>query len=325
MFKNKIIFKKTEKTLVIFILIISLFSIFFILNCSAQEKPESLSIMTGSMGGGWYTLGSIMADIFIRNGVKSSVEIGYGGTNIVLLERGEAELGMTASGTLFQAKKGEAPFDKKYESINGIGKFGEDPLHIFVFSDSGIDKLEDIKGKRIATSLPGSENRLILDVLLEVCGLTEEDVTIVGGSQTEGAALLSDKHVDILFISTAVLSATVAQVDRSLNVKLLELSEEEVEKAHKINSGLFKCIIPANTYRNQPKGIVGIADATSLIVRKGMPEEEAYWITKTLVENIESIKQYAPLKNLTPETMSKVEGTDLHPGARKYYEEIGIK
>jgi len=315
MFKNKI-----KAITIFFMLMILLFSFFS--TGSAQKKPESITIMGGGMGGGWYAMGAIMADIFMKNGVKSSVEIGYGGTNVIMLDRGEAELGFSTSTLLPLARRGEAPFDQKYENVAAIGQFGDAFGHLFVFQDSGIETMSDVKGKRIASQQPGSSNRISLDIILGAYGLTEEDVTISGSSQSEGAALIKDRHVDLFSAMAPVLSATVTEVARSLPVKLLEFSEEAVEKAIKINPGVYRKVLPANTYHNQPKDILGLGSTNALCVQKDMSEEEVYWITKVLVENIQDLKNYAPLKNLTPEVMSQVSGVELHPGAKKYYDEI---
>ncbi len=315
MFKNKI-----KGTAIFFMLIILLFSFFS--TCSAQKKPESITVMGGGMGGGWYAMSAIMADIFMKNGVKASVEIGYGGTNLIMLDIGEAELGFSTSTLVPLARRGESPFDQKYENVAAIGQFGDAFSHLFVFQDSGIDTIDDFKGKRIASQQPGSSNRIALDIILEAYGLTEEDVTISGSSQSEGAALIKDRHVDAFSAMAPVLSATVTEIARSLPIKLLGFSEEAVEKAIKINPGVYRKVLLANTYHNQPKDILGLGSTNALCVQKDMSEEEVYWITKVLVENIQDLNSYAPLKNLTAETMSQVSGVELHPGAKKYYDEI---
>lgn len=315
MFKNKI-----KGTVIFFMLIILLFSFFS--TGSAQKKPESITVMGGGMGGGWYTMGAIMADIFMKNGVKSSVEIGYGGTNLVMLDRGEAELGFSTSTLVPLARRGESPFDQKYEGVAAIGQFGGSFSHIFVFQDSGIDTIYDLKGKKIASQQPGSSNRISLDIILEAYGLTEEDVSISGSSQSEGAALIKDRHVDAFSAMAPELSATVTEVARSLPVKLLEFSEEAVVRAIEFNPGVYRNVLPANSYHNQPKDILGLGSTSALCVQKDMSEEEVYWITKILAENIKDLNSYAPLKNLTVEAMSQVSGVELHPGAKKYYDEI---
>jgi len=323
MFKNRIMLKRTKGTMIILMLIIFIFCISFMSIASAQKKPEALTVMGGGVGGTWNIVGSMMAEIFMKNGVKSSVEIGYGGTNIIMLDRGEAELGISSSSLVPLAKRGEAPFDQKYENIAAICNVFESFSHIFAFE--GINNIEDIKGKEIANQPPGSTNRIGLVITLGAHGLTEEDVNISGSSQSEDLALMKDRHVDACYIMVPPLSAVVSEIARSLPVKLLGFSEEAIERAMKINSGQFKKILPANSYPNQSKDILGLGEMCTLYVRKDMPDEEAYWITKTLAENIEDLKSYAPLKNLTVKNMSTVRGVELHPGAKKYYDEIANK
>lgn len=323
MFKNRIMLKRTKGTMIILMLIIFIFSISFVITASAQKKPDALTVMGGGVGGTWNIIASMMSEIFMKNGVKSSVEIGYGGTNIIMLDRGEAELGISTSSLIPLAKRGEAPFDQKYENITAICNVSSESIfHIFVFKGSGINNIEDLKGKKIANQPPGSSNRIALDIMLEAYGLTEKDVTISGSSQSEDLALMQDRHVDACCIGCAPLSATVAQIANSLPVKLLGFSEEAVKNAIKINLGVSKYILPANTYPNQPKDILTLRLPDMLLVRKDMSDEEVYWITKTLAENTEDLNSYAPLKDLTVKTMSMVIGVELHPGAKKYYDEV---
>ena len=120
----------------------------------------------------------------------------------------------------------------------------------------------------------------------------------------------------------APLSAIVSEIANSLPVKLLGLSEEAVKNIIKISPVISKYILPANTYPNQPKDILAILIPDILFVKKDMTDEEVYWITKTLAENIKDLNSYAPLKDLTVKTMSMVVGVELHPGAKKYYDEV---
>ena len=312
--------KKIKAITIFFVLIMSLFSFFS--TGVTQEKPESITVMGGGMCGSWYVMASMMADIFMKNGVKSSAEIGYGGTNIIMLSRGEAELGFSTSTLLPLAKRGKAPFDQKYENVAAIGQFGDSFGHLFVFQNSGIDNIEDIKGKKVASQQPGSSNRISLDIILEANGLTEEDVTISGTSAKEGAALLKDRHTDVFSVMTPISQATVIEVSRSLPLKLLGFTEEAIKKAIEINPGVYRKVLPANTYKNQTKDIVGLGSTNTLCIQKDMPEEEVYWIVKVLAEGIEDLKTYAPLKDITLESMSMVSGVEFHPGAKKYYDEI---
>jgi TRAP transporter TAXI family solute receptor len=108
-------------------------------------------------------------------------------------------------------------------------------------------------------------------------------------------------------------------------IRLLPIDDEAYQKLQEMNPGYGRGVIPAGSYPGIDSDVATISDDTILIVPENLPEEHAYWITKTMAENAEKISRIGPaLRDFNPKMMPKVMVLDLHPGARRYYEEAGL-
>lgn len=316
--------KKTAKlslvfTLVLVIMLISISGIF----ATEVKPPKSVTLLCGVSGGTWFSIGSIVSEVFRKAGIRSSVEIGGGVSNVIAIDRQEAELGMTMTITPPVAKKGGVPFKEKHEDVMGVCILFKNFAHIMVSEASGINSIDQLKGRKFASQPVGTSTQQALNDILSVYGLSENDLKIARGGQGEGASLVKDRHVVGQTATTAAPSATLSEVALFMPMKMLPISDEKYEELAKINNGYVRTSLPAETYTGQDEDVPGVRTDTILIVNKNMSEEEVYWIIKTLVENIEELRvAHASMKDLTVEEMSKVSGVEIHPGAKKYYEEV---
>jgi TRAP transporter TAXI family solute receptor len=138
----------------------------------------------------------------------------------------------------------------------------------------------------------------------------------------EGASLLKDRHVIGVTATTFSPAATWQELALLTPIKILPISDEAYEELLKINKGYVRAEIVAGSYKGQDESIPTVSTETILIVNSNMPEDEVYWITKIIGENVEGLREVrSDMKNLTVEKLAKVEGIELHPGARKCYEE----
>jgi len=306
-------------TIVLAIMLISTSGIF----ATEVNPPKAVTLLCGVSGGTWFSIGSIVSEVFRKAGTRSSVEIGGGVSNVIAIDRQDAELGMTMTITPPVAKKGGNPFKEKHENVMGVCTLFKNFAHIMVSEASGINSIDQLKGEKFASQPVGTSTQQAFNDILNVYGLSEDDLKITRGGQGEGAALVKDRHVVGQTATTAAPSATLSEVAMFIPMKMLPISDEKYEELAKINNGYVKTSLPAETYPGQDKDVPGVRVDTILIVNKNMSEEEVYWITKTLVENIEELRvAHASMKDLTVEEMSKVGGVELHPGAKKYFEEV---
>lgn len=315
--------KRVFKTFAIFVVVALLLMIGFNGAFASQEKaPTSVTLLCGVSGGTWFSIGSVVSQIFRNAGINSSVEIGGGVSNVIMIDRKDAELGMTMTITPPIARKAEPPFEEKHTDVMGVCTLFTNFAHIMVTESSGITSIDQLKGKEFASQPVGTSTQQAFNDILSVYGLSEDDLKITRGGQSEGAALVKDRHVVGLTATTAAPSATLSEMALFTPIRVLSISDEKFKELSAINNGYVRTMLPAGTYPGQDEPVPGVRADTILIVNRNMPEDEVYWITKVLVENLEGLQSaHASMKDLTVDEMAKVGGVELHPGARKYYEE----
>ena len=291
---------------------------------AAQAKVEQLTILAGPQGSTWYAIGGGLASIFNKQGVRANSEIGGAITNVIKLAKGDAELAFTYTATAAMAPKGEAPFPQKIDDIASILLFQDSIVHVMVNRDSGVTSIPDLKGKPFASQAPGNLSQLTFQHLLEAHGLKESDLQLSRGSQTFGGDGVKDRR----FVGVTSLSGLPGpmymEVATSLPVRFLPVSDEIFAKLQKMNSGYRREVIPPNTYPGQTEAVPTFGTNAIMVVLKSMKPDDVYFITKTIGDHLEDFKAMAAANaHLTPAIMANVPGIELHPGAVRYYKEIG--
>ncbi|MBW2147004.1 MAG: TAXI family TRAP transporter solute-binding subunit [Deltaproteobacteria bacterium] len=285
-------------------------------------KPSSITIVTGVTKGTWYPIGSVVADIFNKAGARSSAEPGGGVGNILAVSMGKAELGITTTNLPAIAKAGKPPFKKPVSGFLGFCYVFPNFEHIIVRKNTGINSPADLKGKPFASQRLNTSSQVVFSDVLWAYGLTEGDLKITRGSQGEGVELMKDRQVVGQTAITAPPSAAFTEIHTVLGVKVLPLSEEAVKKLIKKNPGYVRKILPKGTYPTQDEDILGIGSDAILVVQEKMPEDQVYWMAKTLIEHIADLRQaHRTMKNITVEQMANVAGVKLHPGAARAFKE----
>lgn len=286
------------------------------------EKPSGITIVTGVTKGSWFPIGAVVADIFNKAGARASAEPGGGVGNIYAVSMGKAELGITTSNLPALAKEGSAPFKKPAEGFLGFCFLFPNFEHILVHKSAGIETVADLKGKRFASQRLNTSSQVIFSDVLWAYGLSEADLKITRGSQGEGVELMKDRQVVGQTAATAPPSAAFVEVHTMLKVKLLPLSEDKINKLIQKNSGYVRAVLAKGTYPTQDQDVLGIGSDAILVVQENMPEDQVYWMAKTLIQNIGELrKAHATMKKLTVEQLSNVAGLKLHPGAAKAFKE----
>ncbi|MGI6128932.1 MAG: TAXI family TRAP transporter solute-binding subunit [bacterium] len=292
-------------------------------NEAADEpgKPANLTVLAGTAGGSWMPIGAAVAEIFSDNGVKANSEQGGGVSNVTAISRGEGDIGFTMTIIPSIARAGEQPFDGVYDNVAGLAVLFPNFNHVMVGPE--VNSLEDLKGKGFVTQPVGHATQVAFRDLLAAYGMTEDDLKLTRGSQTEGVELMKDGHVIGLTATTAAPGGSLTELATSKDIKFLGVDDEHLAKLKEINDGYVRTNLKPNTYPGQTEEVQGVGTDTVLIVRKDMSDEEVYWITKTLAENIQKLKDsHACMADLTLEQMASVTGVSMHPGAQKYWDEV---
>ena len=291
---------------------------------AAGKKPSQVTISVGNPGTPWSVVGATISQIMAKNGVKSNTELGGGLSNVVTVSNGRTNTGFTMAAVLPMAREGAKPFPKKIGNVRAIGSFMTNATHVMVRSDAGVNNFPDLKGKAFATQPVGNVTTLAFQILIGAYGLKESDLKISRGGQNFGANQLKDRKVVGFTATTGYPAAAFLDAAQTINVKLLGISDDALKKVQSVNSGFVRHQLPANLYKGQTKPVPTMATQSMLITNTNVTDDEAYFITKTIVENLNTIKKvHGSVKHLTPKFMARPPAIELHPGAAKYYKEKG--
>lgn len=290
---------------------------------------ENLTIASGKAGGTWYPMGGAIAEI-IQNSLPDTnmaVMQGTGDANIIGVNNGMYTLGISFSFANADAVNGLAQFKQPMDKIAGLAALYPSPLQIVVRADSDIKTIEDLKGKRIAPGLKGTSGEVLVRNILKVHGLTYDDMAKIEHLAYADAAMqMKDGHIDAFMPFTTVPAPVIQDIAISIGgVRLLSLSEEKFNELKKVNIGYSKFTIKAGSYKGEDADVLCVGSNNVVICQKGLPEELVYTMTKALVDSQAKIMEvHQVLKTWTPEYAAQDIGLDLHPGAAKFYREIGV-
>jgi TRAP transporter TAXI family solute receptor len=301
---------------------------FFIVPFGAfgQQKVE-LKMMTGPTGGSWIPLGGAIADAIQKEipDVTMSVAPGGGITNVEALESGKCDIGFSASSSAVDGVYGRSPFKKKMENMRQLANLYPQYFQIVVWDDSGIKSVSDLKGKVISLAQRGHTGELLARQVLEVYGLSYKDmVKVYHVPYGDSVPLMKDGQTNAFMLGTTIPAPTVTQLATARKIRLFSLPDDKIKALQKINAGYLKRGIPKGTYPGVDYDVWTVSYFTHLIISAKLPDELVYQITKALANNLPRFADVVKdMKGVTPKDLGSDIGVPFHPGALKYFKEIG--
>jgi hypothetical protein len=312
----------------------------------AAAQP-SLTWTAGAVGGGWYSISGGMAELLREKaGLNIKVVPGGGTQNPVLVEKGEADLGMGLPPLLGAAVRGEDPYPgQKMGKLRALaGNMSLNTFHFYVAADSPFAKMtmEEIfktkKPMRLAISKPGSSDVWVFEKVMEFYGYCRPakiadcyktweaaGTRFFRGSYAEQAGAFKDRNVDGTFTFLALPGASITEASVGRDLKILAFPKPLLE--HLAKFGLGEGTIPAGTYpkaANANEAVVSATMGTTITVSSAMPNDLAYNITKALNDNVDRVRKiHGSLADYEPSKGHLFLGVALHPGAERYYREKG--
>ncbi len=291
-----------------------------------QQKVE-LKMMTGPAGGSWIPLGGAIADAIQKEipGVAMSVAPGGGITNVEALESGKCDIGFSASSSAVDGVYGRAPFKTKMENMRQLANLYPQYFQIVVWDDSGIKSVAELKGKIISLAPKGHTGELLARQVLEVYGLSYNDMTKIYHVQYgDSVPLMKDGQTNAFMLGTTIPAPTVMDLAKTKKIRLLPLPDDKIKALQTINAGYLKRAIPKETYPGVGDEVWTVSYFTHLIISAKLPDDLVYKITKTLANNLPRFAEVVKdMKGITPKDLGSDIGVPFHPGALKYFKEIG--
>jgi len=310
-------------------------------NVQAQtlNTPAHLRIGTQDLGSAHYVYGAIFAKLWrsvLPKGSTIDVLPYAGGVgNALLIDKGDADLGLLFGAAAKWAVDGKVVFSKKINVLTGlVGGLDHYYVGVMATKRSGITSLEEVARKklpvRIVTQPTGGASEASTRLVLEAYGMTYETIRSWGGAVTPTAtgvvqAQMMDGKAEVWINMVVAGHPAISELAMSTDLVFLPMSDEIIKKLEPY--GYKKTFLPAKSFKLQDKDIPLVGWPTILVADKDVKPEVAYILTKAIVENKpELVKGHSGLKDFIPEDAWKVSayGISLHPGAEKYYRDKGM-
>jgi uncharacterized protein len=300
-----------------------------LLLAGSAHAAEFISILTGGTSGVYYPLGVAMSQIYTKSipDAKSSVQATKASAeNLNLLQAGRGEIAFTLGDALSDAWKGneEAGFKTPLKKLRGVAGIYSNYIQLVASADSGIKTLADLKGKRVAVGAPKSGTEINARAILKGAGLSYKDLGKVEYLPFgESVELMKNRQIDATLISAGLGVSAIRDLATSVKMVVVPIPADVIAKIN--DPAYIAGVIPANTYEGQPTAVDTVAIENFLVTHEGVPTDTVYKMTKSLYENLDQmVAAHAAAKAIKREEGPKHMPVPLHPGAEKYYREVGL-
>jgi hypothetical protein len=293
---------------------------------TATGQAADLKMMTGPQGGSWIPLGGQLKDIWEKSvpGMKVQVMPGAGIANVRGIQESKADIGLANSISTADAMTGRPPFNKPHSDVCNIASLYPQYFQFIVLADAGINKISDLKGKSLTTQQRGNTGEVITRHFLEAHGLSFNDLKVSFVGYSDSVNQMKDGHAIAFGMNTQAPAGAVMDVAASRDVKFFE-QKDVYDKMLKLNPSYKLITLPKGTYPKQDKDLTVIGFFTHVVASCKLPENDVYTMTKTIAANTKTLGTVAKdILALKPQGMAADIGVKFHPGAAKYYKEVGL-
>ncbi len=303
-------------------------------------------IGTGGAGGTYYPIGGIIATAIsnppgsrpcekggscgVPGLVATAITSDGSVANCNGIVSGLLEAGISQADVAHWAYTGTGLFEgkPKLDKLRVIANLFPEHIHIYTRADSKVTKIEDLKGKRVNFGPPASGTLIGARLLFAEYGLEEGKTVTAEYLQPQPAAdRVRDGQLDASFIIVGYPAAAIGELAATVGVRLLPIQPEMQERLLAKVPFWSKAVIPAGTYKGQDQDVPTLAVGAQLLTSADQPEGLIYEVTKALWnQNTRNLLDagHAKGKAIRPETALAGVSLPLHPGAERYYREVGL-
>ena len=297
------------------------------------QQQTTIAIATGGTGGVYYPLGGGMANVLTKYvpGYAATARVTGGSVdNLKLIGSQQSEVALVMVDAAVDALKGEDKFKGNPVEVRTLMVLYPNRMHVVSVEGKGVEKMSDLKGKRVSTGSPGSATEVMAFRVIEAAGLDKDkDMRRERLGVAESTNAIKDGKIDAYFWVGGLPTAAVTDLGATPGTKIKLIDHSEVvEKMNAKYGGIYSAgVIPAKTYPGQDKDNAISVVQNILVANAKMPDKVAYDIVKTFIEKKdELVAVHGEAKSIALENqIEKNSPIPWHPGAVKYLNEKGVK
>ncbi len=303
----------------------------------APDRPPASSFVTigtGGITGVYYPTGGAIAKIVNKKrkeyGIRCTVESTGGSVfNVNAIMAGDLDFGVVQSDRQYQALNGLAEWKEKgkQEDLRAVFSIHPESITLLAATDAGINEIADLRGKRVNIGNPGSGQRQNAIDALEAVGFDyTKDIIAEGIKAAEAPGLLQDGRIDAFFYTVGHPSGAIKEATAGKR-KVRFASITGIESLLEKYPYYTKAIVPISLYpgAENKSDIHTFGVKATFVTSAKVSDHVVYAITKEVFENFDEFKKLHPAYQvLTKENMLEGLSAPIHPGAMKYYKEVGL-
>jgi len=297
---------------------------------ACASERSFLSIGTAPPGGAFFVVGGAIGEVLNENRGDRDWEVTAEATkgsqeNIRRLIRGELDLALSNAAITYFAVRGEAGWDRPH-AVRTVMTLAPNVALFITPQGGGIRSIADMRGKRVVMGPAGAGFDFFLRPLLEAHGVSYDELTVLHNTQAGAVDMLADGSAAAAFLGGAVPTASITQASSSQDIFFVPYEADAIEEVTEEYLFFNRGSIPAGTYRDQDDAFDGLdVGSMHLITSADRSDELIYELTKTIYENREKVvAKHAAGRAINPRNVVRDTGTEFHPGAIRFYREIGI-
>jgi TRAP transporter TAXI family solute receptor len=300
---------------------------------SARAAEESVSVGTGGITGVYYPVGNAICRLVNKgrkeHGVRCTAEsTGASVFNINAIRSGDLSLGIVQSDTQFHAYTGTEQFKKAGpdKELRALFSLQSEAFTLVAREDANINSFEDLAGKRMNLGDPGSGNRNTLELLMRDFGWTPAIFKLATDLKpAEMAGALCDNKIDAFVYVVGHPNGAIEEASTTCASHIVPVTGPKVEAFMKKHAFYPEAIIPGGMYKGTDKDVKTFGPRATLLTSTGLSEGTAYQIVKAVFDNLDEFKKLHPaLAGLIPQNMLEGNSAPYHPGAERYFKEVGL-
>ena len=242
-------------------------------------------------------------------------------SNLDALQSGEADVAFAFADVTYLAFTGELKdAHERFDRLRGIAVLQLNPVHLVTRANSGINSIENLRGKRVGIGSPASGTAFTANLLLSAFGLGPGAVQLENLVPSEANRRLLNGGLDAFF---SIGSAPNERIKQAMTdgAVLVPLSGKTIDDFRHLHPFLRRTVIASGTYPNQQNAIQSMGVDNLLLCRAELPEAIVYLLTRTLFEVLPTlVDQQESVRSID---LERAPGTPvpLHEGAARYYRE----
>ncbi|MGH8933585.1 MAG: TAXI family TRAP transporter solute-binding subunit [Egibacteraceae bacterium] len=292
----------------------------------AGGGPQRLSIATGGTSGVYFVYGGGIADTITRHlpGYEATAEVTSASVdNLLLIADQGTDIAFSLADTAVDAVNGEGAFGEPVPA-QALANLYVNYTQVATTRDRGITTVDQLRGRRVSVGSPNSGTEVIALRILEAAGIDpDQDIQRAQLGVGESVQALRDGAIDAFFWSGGLPTGGITDLASTSEMVLLQTAAYLDTLQRGYGEIYLASAIPAGTYQGVDRDIPTIGVPNYLMVHESMDDELAYQLTKLLFDHRDQLARVHPeAANLDLVTAPQVtEPVQLHPGARRYYEE----